>query len=239
MRDTIHIPNRGTTKIIAHRGVSGLETENTAAAYIAAGNRSYWGIETDIYRTSDGHYICNHDGSSGRICDVNLVMEQSTLKELRALRLKDIDGKSDRADLMLCIPSEYRKICESYGKVCVAELKSAFTPEEIAEIIDIFDGYLDRTCFISFKYQNLELIKKLRSEQHCQFLTNDWDKELPQKLSAAGMGLDISYTELSERKVRLCHEAGVEVNCWTVDTLKDAEKLIRWGVDQITTNILE
>lgn len=178
MRDTIKIKQHGTTKIVAHRGVSGLETENTAAAYIAAGNRSYWGIETDIYRTSDGHFICSHD-------------------------------------------------------------KSAFTPEEIAELIDIFDGYLDRTCFISFKYQNLELIKKLRPEQHCQFLTDDWDKELPQKLATAGMGLDISYTELSERKVRLCHEAGVEVNCWTVDTLKDAEKLIRWGVDQITTNILE
>lgn len=239
MRDTIKIQSHGTTKMIAHRGVSGLETENTAAAYIAAGNRSYWGIETDIYRTKDGHYICNHDGSSGRIAEVNLVMEQSTLAELRALRLKDIDGKSDRADLMLCTPSEYRKICESYGKVCVAELKSAFTPEEIAEIMDIFDGYLDKTCFISFKYQNLEFIKKLRPQQHCQFLTEDWDKALPQKLSAAGMGLDISYSELSERKVRLCHEAGVEVNCWTVDSLKDAEKLIRWGVDQITTNILE
>lgn len=191
MRDTIKLKNPGIVKIIAHRGVSGLETENTAAAYIAAGNRSYWGIETDIYRTADGHFICSHDKSSGRICDVNLVMEDSTLEELRALRLRDIDGKSDRAD------------------------------------------------FISFKYQNLELIKKLRPEQHCQFLTEDWDKSLPQKLAAAGMGLDISYTELSERKVRLCHEVGVEVNCWTVDSLKEAEKLIRWGVDQITTNILE
>ena len=151
MRDTIKLKDHGTTKLVAHRGVSGLETENTAAAYIAAGNRSYWGIETDIYRTADGHFICSHDKSSGRICDVNLVMEESALKALRALRLRDIDGKTDRADLMLCIPSEYRKICESYGKVCVTELKSAFTPEEIAEIMDIFDGYLDNTCFISVK----------------------------------------------------------------------------------------
>lgn len=37
MRDTIKIKQHGTTKIVAHRGVSGLETENTAAAYIAAG----------------------------------------------------------------------------------------------------------------------------------------------------------------------------------------------------------
>lgn len=239
MRNTIKIPNHENTKIIAHRGLSGLETENTAAAYIAAGNRSYWGIETDIYRTRDGHYICNHDGSSGRISNVNLVMEQCTLAELRAIRLKDIDGRMDRKDLMLCTPAEYRKICEAYGKVCVVELKSAFTPEELAEIIDIFDGYLEHTRFISFKFQNLEHLKKLRPEQPCEFLTEDWDKTLLQKLADSGMGLDISYSKLSERRIKACHEAGVEVNCWTVDSLKEAKKLIAWGVDRITTNILE
>lgn len=239
MRNTIKIPNHGNTKIIAHRGLSGLETENTAAAYIAAGNRSYWGIETDICRTRDGHFICSHDKSSGRICEFNLVMEESPLKELRSLRLKDIDGNSDRADLMLCTPAEYRKICESYGKICVVELKSAFTPEEIAEILDIFDGYLEQTRFISFKFQNLEHVKKFRLEQPCEFLTEDWDKALLQKLADAGMGLNISYSKLSERRIKSCHEAGIEVNCWTVDSLKEAKKLISWGVDRITTNILE
>ena len=37
--------------MIAHRGLSGLEKENTNAAFIAAGNRSYYGIETDVRKT--------------------------------------------------------------------------------------------------------------------------------------------------------------------------------------------
>lgn len=37
-------------KIIAHRGVSGLERENTCAAFIAAGNRSYYGMEYQNWR---------------------------------------------------------------------------------------------------------------------------------------------------------------------------------------------
>ena len=49
-KDTIKIADHGSTKFVAHRGVSGLETENTAAAFIAAGNRSYYGVETDIWR---------------------------------------------------------------------------------------------------------------------------------------------------------------------------------------------
>ena len=40
--------HRGNAKVVAHRGASGLETENTCAAFIAAGNRSYWGVETDL-----------------------------------------------------------------------------------------------------------------------------------------------------------------------------------------------
>ena len=40
--------NKQSVKMVAHRGVSGLERENTCAAFVAAGNRSYFGIETDV-----------------------------------------------------------------------------------------------------------------------------------------------------------------------------------------------
>lgn len=240
MKDTIKIADHGNTVMVAHRGVSGLETENTAAAFIAAGNRSYWGVETDIWRTADHHYICNHDGRSGRICDVDLKMEDSTLAELRALTLNDKDGNHDREELKLCLPSEYRKICEHYGKVCVPELKSAFTKEEIANILDIFDGYLDSTCFISFGYHNLELVKELRPQQKCQFLTGDMSDELIAKLAGAGMGIDVGFSQnVTEERIKACHDAGFEVNCWTIDDPDTAAKLIAWGVDQITSNILE
>ncbi len=239
MRDTLKLSDHGNTKMVAHRGVSGVETENTAAAFIAAGNRSYWGVETDIWRTIDGQFICNHDGRSGRICETDLVMEDSTLADLRALTLKDIDGRTDRGDLRLCLPSEYVKICSSYGKVCVPELKSRFTAEEIRSILDIFDGYLDSTIFISFGYHNLELVKEARPEQKCQFLTGDVDAALIEKLTADGMDLDIEAGRLTEEKLKACHAAGIEVNCWTVDSLSRAAELVSWGVDEITSNIIE
>lgn len=241
LTDTIKIPEKGNTRFVAHRGVSGLECENTAAAFIAAGNRSYYGVETDIYRTIDRKYMCNHDGRTGRICDVDLVIEQSTFDELRALRLRDKDGASDRAEIMLCTPYEYMKICKKYGKVCVPELKSNFTLEEIKEIMAIFGDaeYLDDTCFIAFNIANLDLVKNVRPEQKCQFLTGKWDDSLPEMLETRKMGLDIYFPELTEERIRACHEHGVVVNCWTVDNPDDAKRLISWGVDQITTNILE
>lgn len=237
--DTVKIPDKGHTRLIAHRGVSGLECENTAAAFIAAGNRSYYGVETDIWRTIDRRYMCNHDGRTGRICDVDLVIEKSTFDALRALTLRDTDGKSDRAEIRLAAPEEYRKICQKYGKHCVPELKSNFTPDEIGEIIDVFDGYLDDTTFIAFNIANLDLVRQAKPEQSCQFLTSVWNDELPAMLEARKMDLDIAWNALTQERIRLCHDRGVLVNCWTVDDPERAETLIAWGADFITTNILE
>lgn len=240
-KDTLKIQTKMSTKFVAHRGVSGLECENTAAAFLAAGNRTYYGVETDIYRTSDGEYICHHDGSTGRICDTDLPIEASTLNELRSLTLRDTDGASDRAEIRLATPYEYMKICRKYGKVCVAELKSNFTLDEIKEIIAIFEngGHLDSTVFIAFNIENLKLVKSVKPSQACQFLTGKWNDSLPETLSRLNMSLDIHHSELTEERIAACHEKGVEVNCWTVDSPERAELLISWGVDYITTNILE
>ena len=46
--NTVKIEKQNT-KMVAHRGLSGLERENTCMAFVAAGNRSYWGIEVEAY----------------------------------------------------------------------------------------------------------------------------------------------------------------------------------------------
>ena len=43
--NTTAIDKKGC-RLVAHRGVSGLEKENTCAAFVAAGVKSYFGIET-------------------------------------------------------------------------------------------------------------------------------------------------------------------------------------------------
>ena len=55
--NTIKFENKGNIKMIAHRGVSGLERENTCPAFVAAGVKSYFGIETDVFVTLDEKYI--------------------------------------------------------------------------------------------------------------------------------------------------------------------------------------
>lgn len=233
--------NSQNTLTVAHRGVSGLERENTNAAFIAAGNRSYFGVETDVYRTSDGHFVINHDGNANRVGGVNVAMENTPWELLREVVLYDMDGSKDRYDLRLPSLENYISICKRYEKYCVLELKSIFTPEETAAMIDLIKGYdyLDHVIFISFHYEDLLNVRAILPEQPCQYLTGDNSDEMIKKLVADKMDVDILHTALTEERVAAMHSAGLKVNCWTVDDPARGEELAAWGVDYITSNILE
>ncbi len=238
--NTIKFDNKNTLTV-AHRGVSGLERENTAAAFIAAGNRSYFGVETDIWRTSDGRFVVNHDGHANRVGGVNVVMEQAPMELLQEVVLYDMDGTKDRFDLRLPTVENYITICKRYEKVCVLELKSQFTPEEMQTLIELIEkyDYLENVIFISFHYANLEYVRAVKPHQPCQYLTGDNSDAMIAKLVADKMDIDIVHTALTEERVKAMHAAGLKVNCWTVDDPARGEELASWGVDYITSNILE
>ena len=134
MTDTIKFENKGNIKMIAHRGVSGLEKENTCPAFVAAGVKSYYGIETDIHKTADGKFVVNHDNDLNRVAGENICVESVSLSVLQNVVLFDKDGTKNREDLRPCTLENYISICKKYDKHCVLELKSDFTDEETAQI---------------------------------------------------------------------------------------------------------
>ena len=238
--DTIKI-NKGNAKMIAHRGLSGIERENTNAAFIAAGNRSYWGIETDLYRTCDGHFVICHDTDTKRVSGDRINIEESTYESVRAIRLYDKNGKK-RNDLRIPDLEEYIDTCVRYEKHCVLELKSVFTLEEMQRIIDIIKekNWLDMVLFISFHYENLEKVRELLPQQPCQWLYGlDVSEEQLARLEKDKIGLDIQYSHLTKEVIDRVHSFGQECNVWICNIKEEAERLIALGCDYITGDILE
>lgn len=226
--------------MVAHRGLSGLERENTCAAFVAAGNRSYYGIETDIHRTKDGRYIVYHDDDLKRLLDDERVVEEMTYDELRALRLKDLDGEV-REDLMLPTLEEYIRICKKYDKESVLELKNHFEPEDIDHVIEIIRdlGWLEHTIFISFDLPNCVCVREKLPEQRVQYLVGKCDEAVLDALRAHRIDLDMHHIHCTKEIVDACHEIGAVVNVWTVNDLEAAYRMVLCGVDFITTNFIE
>lgn len=233
--------NSGKTKVVAHRGLSGIEKENTNVAFIAAGNRSYYGIETDVHRTLDGKFVCFHDDTTGRVCIDNMVIEETTFDTLRKLLLTDRDGIKGREDLKIPTLKEYISTCKRYEKIAVLELKNEFEKEDIARICDEINEleYLNNVIFISFAFNNLVKLREIYPEQKVQYLVDDYSDELPSILKEHSFDLDIHYKALTKERIELLHSFGIEVNCWTCDDKDSGEELASWNIDYITSNILE
>ncbi len=249
MKNTVKLHCDNKPKMVAHRGVSKLERENTHAAFIAAGNRSYYGIETDIYRTIDGQYVCIHDSSTLRVAMDDINVTQCTYDTVRRIKLCGMSGEKDRNDI--CIPSlrEYIRICKEYGKVAVLELKQDFPIEQLEEIISIIrdEEWLEHTTFIAFCLDNLIRLRERYPGQSAQYLIGNsyferggTEEILLKTLAEYNLDLDIYYKALTPSLSENLHAAGKKINVWTVDTVEEALPLVhQMNVDMITSNILE
>ena len=243
MTDTVKF-DKGNIKMIAHRGLSGIETENTAVAFVAAGNRSYYGIETDVRITADGQFVILHDNVTGRLSEKSLEAEKSNLSDLKSILLNDREDGTPGNHIRIAELDDYLKICRRYGKVCVLEIKSIFGKEELLKLMEAAQkrDWLENVIFISFYVENLYELRKIAPEgTRLQFLCGELSDEIIDSLSANKIDIDIHYPTLLSHPeyMEKFRKGGLEVNCWTCDDPGDGALLKQLGVDFITSNILE
>ena len=252
--DTIKF-NKLNVKMVAHAGLSGMEMNNTCAGFVAAGNRSYWGIECDVRAAKDG-FVVIHNATSETVSPTNISIADSTVEEIQSISLYDHpffygmdrfglvqDGKT-RADLRIPTLGEYIRLCKRYSKICVLELKHPMDAEQISKIVDEYraQDYLDGVVFISFYRENLNEVRRLLPSVPVQYLTGEkqeFTDEFLDGIAESGFDLDIHIFTTTKELVDRIHQRGIKVNVWTCDWVDRAEQLAAWGVDYITTNILE
>lgn len=233
--------DKKNVKMIAHRGVSGLECENTCAAFVAAGNRSYFGIETDTHPTADEEFAIIHDANTLRVSGVDANVEELPFHELSSIRLYDKEEGVTRNDLTVPHLADYIRICHRYDKVAILELKGHSCPDLYPKMVELIRslGHLEKTVFITFSKIAAVAIRQAAPHAKVQFLINEWDDALLPWMKEHRFDLDINHKAVTEELVHLIHENGMEINCWTVNTPERGEALATMGVDYITTNILE
>lgn len=241
--NTLKINSKGT-KFIAHRGLSGIERENTYPAFIAAGNRNYYGIETDIHVTKDGKFVVIHDETTKRVSNETTVInvEENYYSAVENLVLPDKDGSTHRKDIRIPLLKDYISICKKYEKKCVLELKNPFKKSDIKKLIKEIEkeDYLDNVIFISFAFKNCTILRELLENNDIQWLTaENITEEMADMLVQNRLNLDVLYNKLTKENIDMLHSKGIKVNCWTCDNPAAAEKLVDMGVDFITTNIIE
>ena len=239
--DTVKIDKKKTL-MIAHRGVSGLESENTLESFMLACQRSYFGIETDLHVTKDDKFIVSHDDNTERMSGVNKSIWESTYDEIREIKIPLRNGGYTKFPNL----NEYISLCKEFGKVAVLELKGDYKEENIMDVLEIIKSYdyLSNVVFISFHKNNLLLCKKHYPDGVYQYLNCIVDDEAKNDTIKFALendfGVDVHYRNLNLDFCEKCKEHNIKFNVWTVDDPIVASRLINEaGVGFITSNILE
>ena len=237
--ETIKIKDKGKVKMIAHRGLSALQPENTCAAFLAAAKRSYYGIETDIRLTADGKFALIHDDNLNRVFGVKKKVRKCTLAELRSVRGM-VDGKLYAA-LRIPLLKEYLGICRAYQKQAVIEIKDKLTQAEAGALVAEVqkENWLRRTIFISFCKRNLLRIKKVYPQAETQWLCKRLNGFVVRVALRNKMDLSVRKTGLNAYMVGGFLQKGGKMNVWTVDTEAEFTAAKELGVEYVTTNVLE
>ena len=221
-------------KIIAHRGehIDGA-TENSIASLKKAMDSNYYGIELDVWITTDDKLIVHHDGQAN-----GLVFYQNTYDRIKNVKLSNGENLPTFESFIETFKS---KMDSSTSKLII-EFKTHTTTERNNKAVDLAmqmveeAGIKDRVEYIAFSFDNCKRIVSKDPDAMVGYLMGDRD---PASVLAAGIrSVDYSSGVYNNNPswIKEARDLGMIVNVWTINSAIDILKFIGQGVDYITTD---
>ncbi|HHW31496.1 MAG TPA: glycerophosphodiester phosphodiesterase [Clostridiaceae bacterium] len=228
------------TKIIAHRGFSGLYPENTILAFKKALELGADGAELDIQLTKDNILVVFHDESLLRFTGEDLLVKDLTYEELLKC---DVSGQFKGKYGFQKIPTleQYFDLVKDHNFLSILELKTTifeYPGIEEAVIRMIYDYKLEQKVIISsFNHYTLLRCKAIAPQLSYGILYECRLVEPQIYAQLLGMSyLHPDYHFLNDNEIAKCKKVGIGLNAWTVDNEADMIYLLQQGIDAIMTN---
>ena len=239
------------TIIVAHRGASYKAPENTIPSFQLAFKEGADFIEGDFWLTKDNEIVCIHDQNTKRATKGNIktAVRSSTLAQLKKLDIGSWKGKEYKGTKIPTLQEVLEIIPE--GKGIYLEIKDyrEIFLSKLAEVLKQYPIPNDKIRIISFNNRALQSAKKyfpeikvlrlfgcyLTKKRYLKFISSSWLKQTILKPKFDGIDV-ISAPLVDEKLVKLIRGSNLDFCAYDVENIEDAVKLIKLGVDSITTN---
>jgi glycerophosphoryl diester phosphodiesterase len=223
-------PATPVVHVIAHRGASRAEVENTVAAFRRAATMGSDAAELDVRRTRDGALVVHHNPelTDGRVI-----------------------ADTDIADLPDHVPTLQAALDACAGMWVNVEIKNDADEPDFDPTDSIADrtmellmarGEPERWLISSFRIETVDRCRAIADAAaepiRTAWLTSVAPVGVGELLRTRGhVALHPWVKLLSRDVIDECHAHGVQVNTWTCDDPERMRELIEWGIDGICTNV--
>ena len=218
--------------IIAHRGASGYEIENSMGAFKKAVELRANFIETDIRKTRDGVLVLSHDDNLRFLTNQKKFISKSTCRDIGHIKLNNEELIPTVEDLFSIHKNEIK---------FNLEIKSIHTEKLIVDLVKSYD-LLEQVVFSSFSLKVLNKIKRIETNARLQFIMK-FPHVLNQKIytlkKLKDMGITAinpMYSLITNDLIELTQHVGLELYPWTVNDINVVLKLKALGIDGVITD---
>ncbi len=213
---------------LGHRGVMGVEPENTLRSFVRAEASGMDAIELDLHLSKDGALVVMHDVDVDRTTDGTGPIAARTLAELRELDA----GRGERIPV-------FEEVLEAVSSPLQAEIKDVAAARALADVIRERD-LVGRVEVSSFHDEAVTEIARLVPGVRTVLIASRWGPDVVDRAKAAGAAtLALNIRRLTLEIVEQAHSEGVKVIGWVVNT-QDHLRLARaLGLDGATTDFPE
>lgn len=222
------------TKVIAHRGYWKTKgsAQNSIASLVKANEINVYGSEFDVWFTSDGKLVINHDPVVGLD---TLVIEDTPYSELKDLKLVNGEKLPTLANYL-----EKGKECKNIK--LIIELKPHSTKEKednltqkVIEMVQKFN-LENKVEYISFSLNIVKELIRLAPTAKVFYLNGDLSPRELKEIGCAGLDYNSSVMKKNEQWFDEAKAIGLLINVWTVNKEDEMHYFIDKGADFITTN---
>ncbi|MGW7541898.1 glycerophosphodiester phosphodiesterase [Streptomyces sp. NPDC054770] len=213
---------------IGHRGVMGVEPENTLRSFVAAQQAGLDLIELDLHLSKDGALVVMHDAEVDRTTDGTGAIADKTLEELRALDA----GRGERVPV-------FEEVLDAVRTPLQAEIKDVAAARALAEVMQRRD-LVSRVEVSSFHDEAVAEIARLVPGVRTALIASRYGTDVVERAQEAGAAtLCLNIRRLTLEVVEHARKADLRVIGWVVNTQDDLRLVRALQLDGATTDYPE
>ena len=225
------------TQVIAHRGYwrAPGAAQNSIVALQRADQITCFGSECDVLQTRDGVLVVHHDAHIG---PDKILIEEADYDQIKDIVLSN-------GETVPTLQQYLKKLKKCKNTLLVLEIKEHSTDQKMLratrDIVKMVNrmGLKKKVYYISFMPTICDELVRIAPKSQVAYLSNQMT---PRQVKERGYtGVDFHYSQFEKNPlwVQECHELGLNVNVWTVNTEELMNQMLDLGVDFITTDYPE